>query len=244
MFPIVLDLAQARVALVGNGEPALRRLALLDADAARHVVVYADDPLPDLASAAGARLRRRLPGAGDLAEVQIVFAVDLPPDRLAALSAMARAVGALVNVEDRPELSSFPSPALLRRGDLLIAVSTNGQSPGLAKRVKRFLAGMFGAEWQGRLDDLAAMRQGWREAGAGSAELARWTDEWIDRHHWLDAEANTFVPATSRERPSAHASFSRRRRSAPSLARVRVGGRRAFGIRARMGAPPSRGRET
>ncbi len=70
MFPIVLDLAQARVALVGNGEPALRRLALLDADAARHVVVYADDPLPDLASAAGARLRRRLPGAGDLAAVR------------------------------------------------------------------------------------------------------------------------------------------------------------------------------
>ncbi len=188
MFPIVLDLAQVRVALVGNGEAARRRLALLDADAARHVAVYADDPLPDLARAAGTRLRRRLPSAGDLAEAQIVFAVDLAPDCLATLSATARAVGALVNIEDKPELSSFHSPALLRRGDLLIAVSTNGQSPGLARRVKRFLAGIFGAEWQGRLDDLAALRQGWRKAGAGGAELARWTDEWIDRHHWLDVE--------------------------------------------------------
>jgi precorrin-2 dehydrogenase/sirohydrochlorin ferrochelatase len=117
--------------------------------------------------------------------VQIVFAVDLDAPRLAELSATARAVGALVNIEDRPELSSFHSPALLRRGDLLIAVSTNGQSPGLARRVKRFLADLFGVEWQGRLDALAALRQGWREAGAGAAEISRWTDEWIDRNHWL-----------------------------------------------------------
>jgi len=185
MFPIVLDLSQARVALVGNGKAALRRLALLDDDEARHVAVYADDPLPDLARQAGSRLRRALPSAAELAGVQIVFAVDLDAPRLAELSATARAVGALVNIEDRPELSSFHSPALLRRGDLLIAVSTNGQSPGLARRVKRFLADLFGVEWQGRLDALAALRQGWREAGAGPAEISRWTDEWIDRNHWL-----------------------------------------------------------
>jgi len=185
MFPIVLDLSQARVALVGNGKAALRRLALLDDDAARHVAVYADDPLPDLARQAGSRLRRAMPSAAELAGVQIVFAVDLAAQRLAELSATARAVGALVNIEDRPELSSFHSPALLRRGDLLIAVSTNGHSPGLARRVKRFLADLFGVEWQGRLDALAALRQGWREAGAGPAELSRWTDEWIDRNHWL-----------------------------------------------------------
>jgi precorrin-2 dehydrogenase/sirohydrochlorin ferrochelatase len=185
MFPIVLDLSQARVALVGNGKATLRRLALLDADAAQHVAVYADEPLPDLVRQAGSRLRRALPSAAELAGVQIVFAVDLAAPRLAELSATARAVGVLVNIEDQPALSSFHSPALLRRGDLLIAVSTNGQSPGLASRVKRFLADLFGVEWQGRLDALAALRQGWREAGAGPAEITRWTDEWIDRHHWL-----------------------------------------------------------
>lgn len=188
MFPIVLDLSRARVALVGNGNAILRRLAQLDADAARHVAIYAEAPLPELVRSSGTRLHRRLPSAGDLAGVQIVFAADLAADRLAALSETARAVGALVNVEDRPALSSFHSPALLRRGDLLIAVSTNGQSPGLASRVKRFLEGLFGAEWQGRLDGLAALRHGWREAGAGGPEIARWTDEWIDRHHWLDED--------------------------------------------------------
>ena len=190
MFPIVLDLAQARIALVGNGRAALRRLALLDADAARHVAIYADDPLPELAAAAGARLRRRLPEAAELAGIHLVFAVDLAPGRLAALSAAAREAGALVNIEDRPALSSFHSPSVLRRGDLLIAVSTNGQSPGLARRVRRFLEGLFGREWQGRLDDLAALRQGWREAGAGTSEIAGWTDDWIDRHHWLDEDGD------------------------------------------------------
>jgi precorrin-2 dehydrogenase/sirohydrochlorin ferrochelatase len=209
MFPIVLDLSQARVALVGNGKAALRRLGLLDADAAPHVAIYADDPLPELAAAAGTRLNRRLPSAGDLAGIHLVFAVDLAPDRLAALSATARAVGALVNIEDRPALSSFHSPALVRRGDLLIAVSTNGQSPGLARRVRRFLEGLFGAEWQGRLDDLATLRQGWREAGAGSGEIASWTDSWIDRHHWLDDagrvsfEAHHFLSPRGEEGPIA-----------------------------------------
>jgi precorrin-2 dehydrogenase len=209
MFPIMLDLAQARVALVGNGKAALRRLALLDADAAQHVAIYADDPLPELAAAAGARLRRSLPTAADLAGIHIVFAVDLAPDRLAALSATSRAVGALVNIEDQPALSSFHSPSTLRRGDLVIAVSTNGQSPALARRVRRFLEGLFGAEWQGRLDDLAALRQGWREAGAGSGEIAGWTDAWIDRHHWLDEGgdgARLAVP--SRSRPEIHLSPS------------------------------------
>lgn len=203
MFPIVLDLAQARVALVGNGKAALRRLALLDADAAQHVAVYADDPLPELAAAAGGRLRRLIPGAAELAGIQIVFAVDLVPDRLAALSQAARSIGALVNVEDRPALSSFHSPSVLRRGDLLIAVSTNGQSPSLARRVRRFLEGLFGAEWQERLDDLAALRQRWREAGAGNGEIAGWTEDWIDRHHWLDADgegAHFVAPSRRGER--------------------------------------------
>jgi precorrin-2 dehydrogenase / sirohydrochlorin ferrochelatase len=200
MFPIVLDLNQARVVLVGNGKAALRRLALLDADAARHVTVFADDPLPELAEAAGSRLRRALPAPADLAGIHIVFAVDLAPDRLAALAATARAVGALVNVEDRPALSSFHSPSTLRRGDLVIAVSTNGQSPGLARRVRHFLEGLFGAEWQGRLDNLAALRQGWRESGAGSGEIAGWTNAWIDRHHWLDegGESDRHFAAPSR----------------------------------------------
>jgi precorrin-2 dehydrogenase/sirohydrochlorin ferrochelatase len=77
------------------------------------------------------------------------------------------------------------APATLRRGDLLIAVSTGGQSPGLAVQVKRFLGALFGTEWQQRLDDLAALRHGWREGGADMETVARWTEEWVGRQGWL-----------------------------------------------------------
>jgi precorrin-2 dehydrogenase/sirohydrochlorin ferrochelatase len=185
MFPILLDLTKIRVALVGNGAAALRRLQLLDQDGARHLAVFCDDPLPALEAAAGSRLRRALPSPTDLAGVQIVFAADLDDAWLAALSATAQAIGILVHIEDKPALGTVHAPALLRRGDLLITVSTNGRSPGLAQRLKRFLEGVFGEEWQDRLDALAALREGWRESGAGMAEIARWTDALVDRHHWL-----------------------------------------------------------
>jgi precorrin-2 dehydrogenase/sirohydrochlorin ferrochelatase len=185
MFPVLLDLTQLRVALIGNGLAALRRLELLDADAALHVTVYADDPVADLARAAGARLRLNLPDASELAAAQIVFAVDLPESKLEALAATARSLGILVNVEDRPRLSTVHSPAQLRRGDLLITVSTNGKSPALARRIIRFLGGIFGAEWQGRTATLGELRETWRRAGEPVEEVARRTDEWIDGNAWL-----------------------------------------------------------
>ncbi len=186
MFPILLDLSRVRVALAGNGAAALRRLRLLDQDGARNLAVYSTDPLPALETAAGARLRRALPSAAELAGVHIVFAVDLPAAILAELSATAQVIGTLIHVEDKPALGTVHAPAQVRRGDLLLTVSTNGRSPGLARRLKRFLEGLFGAEWQDRLDELATLREGWREAGAEPAEVARWTEGWIDRHHWLD----------------------------------------------------------
>jgi precorrin-2 dehydrogenase / sirohydrochlorin ferrochelatase len=78
MLPIVLDLSRLGVALVGNGEAALRRLRRLDEAGAAHLQVYADDPIPALAEAAGARLRRRLPTAESFADVHVAFLAGLP----------------------------------------------------------------------------------------------------------------------------------------------------------------------
>ena len=185
MLPILLDLSKLRVALVGDGAAALRRLALLDEDGAEHVTVYSEAPNAALAEAAGPRLRREMPSAAALAEAQIVFAADLAESCLLSMAATARTLGVLLHVEDRPELGTLHAPSVLRRGDLVVAVSTNGRSPALARRVKRFLEGVIGSEWQQRLDALGSLRVRWREAGAGPAEIARWTDDWVDRHRWL-----------------------------------------------------------
>lgn len=209
MFPVLLDLAQVRVALVGNGEAALRRLRLLDEDGARHLTVYSDEPLPELAACAGERLHHAMPGAGELAGVHIVFAADLDDSSFARLSATANALGTLIHIEDKPALGTVHAPAVLRRGDLLITISTNGRSPGLARRLKRFLEGLFGEEWQERLDKLASLRQGWREAGAGQPEVARWTEDWVDRHHWL-ADDEGAPPGLAAAAPPRIATATRR----------------------------------
>lgn len=196
MFPISLDLSHLPVALVGNGPQTARRLALLDDDDAENVTVYAPTPIEALAHAGDGRLRRRWPTPAEVAEARLLLiADDVEPGVLGDLVATARASGTLVNVEDRPEFCDFHSPAAVRRGDLLLTVSTGGRSPRLAHRLSRFLGEVFGPEWQRRLEDLGALRALWREAGADPTMVSAWTDAWLDRHGRLPGESETKAAA-------------------------------------------------
>jgi precorrin-2 dehydrogenase/sirohydrochlorin ferrochelatase len=186
MLPLVLDVSRLRLLLLGGGEAALRRLRLLEEAGARDVAVFAAAPTAQLAAAAGARLRRRWPSAEELAAAQLVFIADVPAVHCVAIARAARAAGAIVHLEDQPMLSDAHAPAVLRRGDLTIAVSTGGASPALAVQIKRFLARLFGPEWQARLDQASAQRRSWRAAGADAATIARWTEDWLCREGWLD----------------------------------------------------------
>ena len=209
MFPIVLDLSILPVILAGNGPQALRRLALLDQDRAGLVTVYAPMASEALASAAGERLVRRWPTPAEVALAKLLLIADgIGAGVVSDLVAVARAAGTLVNVEDRPELSDFHSPAMVRRGDLLVTVSTGGRSPALARRLGRFLGAIFGPEWQSRLEDLAALRSQWREAGADPSMVGAWTEAWVERNGRLPSEAEAAATALRHvgERPLAAAS--------------------------------------
>ena len=83
--------------------------------------------------------------------MRALWIVGLPDDEAAELAALARSERVLVNVEDRPALCDFHSVAEVRRGDLLLTVSTGGASPGLAARIRARLAAEFGPEWADRL---------------------------------------------------------------------------------------------
>jgi precorrin-2 dehydrogenase/sirohydrochlorin ferrochelatase len=179
MLPINLDLARVRVVLVGDGAAACRRLALLDRAGAADLEVYAPDPAPELAAAAGRRLRRRLPESREIARAQLVFVAGVPEAAADRLRRVATSAGVLLNVEDDIARSEFHSPAVVRRGDLTVAVSTNGKSPGLAAAIRRDLEQYFDADWAGRLDRLAIARGAWRTAGIASATIARWTAQWL-----------------------------------------------------------------
>jgi precorrin-2 dehydrogenase len=187
MLPLSLDASRLRLALVGNGAGAARRLAWLDEAGAAAVTVYAAAPAPALAAAAGGRLRRHWPDDVALREAQLVFIADVPEPQRDALAHAARQAGAILHVEDEPALCDAHAPAVLRRGDLLIAISTGGAAPALAAALKDFLSGIFGREWRGRLDEVKALRQRARAAGASHALVRHMIAAQIAKAGWLEA---------------------------------------------------------
>jgi precorrin-2 dehydrogenase / sirohydrochlorin ferrochelatase len=185
MLPILLDPAKISVLLVGRGEGALRRLDKLAEDGVEPRAIFSDAPSPALRDRAGIRLLSRLPQAEDLAGTNIVYVVDLPQSDAKMIASRARVLGLLVNVEDDIDASDFHSPAVLRRGDLVLTISTGGKSPALARRIKLTLAEQFGPEWDDRLERLAKHRQRLRSEGRPMPEVASASEAMIAAGRWL-----------------------------------------------------------
>ncbi len=185
MYPVLLDLAELTVIVVGNGREAARRIGLLDDAKPRDLRVFSDQPSQALELVAGNRLIRRMPTGEDIPARSILFIGDLSDEHSADLVALGRAAGALVNVEDKIGMCDFHSTTPIRRGDLIVTVSTGGRSPGLAARLKRYLEQVIGPEWSERLERMTMERTRWRQAGLDHAEVKRLTSELIDREGWL-----------------------------------------------------------
>jgi len=185
MLPLTLDAERLAIVLVGRGDAVRRRLATLDAAEARSVRVFSDDPTPGLAAAAGDRLRRHLPAEDELAAARLVLIAGLPRELSERLAALARARGALVNVEDVAALCDVHMPAVVRRGALSVAISTSGRSPGLARLLKAVLEQWLDPRWGQWLDELAVQRARWRDAGFAMAEVGRRTAAFVRERRWL-----------------------------------------------------------
>ena len=149
LYPIHLALEGSRVLIVGGGSVAQRRVERL-LDAGAHVRIVS----PDL-SAALTEMRDRGQvehvargfEPGDIDDAVLVFAAtdDTPTNRQVADE--ARRCGVLVNVADDPIACDFTLPACVTRGSLVVSVSTNARSPGLAAALRRRLETQFGPEW-------------------------------------------------------------------------------------------------
>ena len=185
MIPIVLDPDRVPMALVGRGEALIRRLCRLQEGGARALAVFSDDADSGLAGSVGDRLRSRLPEADDLAGIRVVWIVGVSDAEAVALAEVAHQAGALVNVEDERLSCDFHNVAQVRRGDLLLTVSTGGKSPGLSARIRHVLEERFGPEWAERLDALGDRRDDWRRDRQSYESLVESTDAVIDGEGWL-----------------------------------------------------------
>ena len=149
--PIFLDLSGQPVVVVGGGAVAERKIETLIAASAR-ISVVSPEVTPAIAAwGADGRLSIALRPyrRGDLAGVRLAYAATSDMAVNQAIRDEARAEGVWLNAVDRPALCDFISPATVRRGDLTLAVSTNGRAPALAKQIRQDLEHAYGQSTPG-----------------------------------------------------------------------------------------------
>jgi len=183
--PLALDLALLPVALAGGGPALVKRLTLLDSERIPGLTVYSTDLDPGIAQMSGERLVPRLPSETEVAACRVLFVAGLPFIQSAELAAFARDHRVLVNVEDALPLCDFHVPAILRRGELAISISTGGSSPTAARRLCTWLSDLLPAEWAERLVQITTLRENMRSQGASMPEISKATDILIDGNGWL-----------------------------------------------------------
>src|SRR3984957_10899405 len=164
-FPVFFDLTALKVLVVGGGDVALRKVVLLERSGAS-ITMVAPEVLPELEARAAAgkinlRVREFVPDDLDGARLVIVATSRRAVNRW--IASLSEARGIPVNVVDDREASRFIVPAIIDRDPVLVAISTGGASPVLARRLRERLEALIPK----RLGELALWLQGLRRA-------ARW----------------------------------------------------------------------
>lgn len=159
LFPIFVKLAGRPSLVVGAGAIASAKIhSLLDAGAAVTVVApRANDEIQQLAGAGRIRFVSRIFLPGDLENIFLAIAATSDPEvnRLVFLESQRR--GILCNSVDDPPHCDFYFPSVVRRGGLQVAISTAGESPSLAQRLRIELEASLDArlgEWLREIGDL------------------------------------------------------------------------------------------
>ena len=160
-FPINLDIRNRQVVVVGGGVVAARKCVPLHAGGGAITVIASRlDPFLGEMLASGAIVHReRSYVPGDLAGAFLAVAATDDPAVNRAVAAEAEALGILADIADAPELGSFTMPATICRGELMIAISTGGASPALARRIRMRLEEEYGPEYGTALTLLGRLRE-------------------------------------------------------------------------------------
>jgi len=170
LYPVNLRVDGWSCLVVGGGRVAAGKVqGLLEAGAS--VDVVAPTFVDELTSCDDIALIRRSYEADDLDGRWLVITATDDPTVNARVAADATERGLWVNSADDPENCSFTLPARVRRGDLLIAVSTGGRSPAMASWVRRWLDDQLGPEHEALLEVLVEVREELRAEGVSTESL-------------------------------------------------------------------------
>jgi precorrin-2 dehydrogenase/sirohydrochlorin ferrochelatase len=179
-YPVMLELEGRRCVVIGADAVRDGKVEGLLAAGADDVLVVAEGPasrLEELEAIDGVVVQRRSWSAEDLNGAWLCVAASQGSDERNAIARVARARGVMVNVLDDIPNCDWATPSVVRRGELVIAISTGGASPALAKQLRLELGGRFGQEWSEIVAVLREVRAATLPSLPSFGERARrWSD--------------------------------------------------------------------
>jgi uncharacterized protein len=163
LFPVFIKLEQLKVLIVGGGYVGNEKLEAILNNSPQTVIkivaISISEQIQQLvAGYPGVTLVQKAYEKNDMADADIVFSALNDAAVSAQVSADARQAGKLVNVADKPALCDFYLSSVVQKGNLKIAISTNGKSPTVAKRVKELLNDALPGELDELLDHMQQIR--------------------------------------------------------------------------------------
>ena len=140
-YPVYLNLTERPTVVIGGGTIAEGKvLGLLEADARVNLIApEISSRLRDLAANGKIHWEQRSYQPGDLAGTMLAISATDDPQVNQRVWDEAHERGIPINVVDDPPLCDFIAPAIVRRGDITLAISTNGKMPALAAYLRRQL---------------------------------------------------------------------------------------------------------
>lgn len=164
LFPVFIKLNHLRTLLIGAGNVGLEKLqAIIGNSKQAQVTVVAEQVLPAVRALQQEHpyltIKQKSFELADLEAVDIVFAATNNQEFNVQLREAAHQKGLLINVADQPALCDFYLGSIAQKGDLKIAISTNGKSPTIAKRLKQILNENLPSELEETLVNMNSLRQ-------------------------------------------------------------------------------------
>ena len=160
-YPVNLDIKNRACLVVGGGSVGTRKVKAL-AECGATVTVVSPEisaKLDQMAAEGLIALEKRAYRTADLEDKFLVIGATDDEALNRRIHADAERLNTLCNIADRPEICNFILPAIVNRGDLVIAVSTSGKSPAYAKKLRKELENQFGGEYELFLHLMGAIRE-------------------------------------------------------------------------------------
>lgn len=164
LFPIFLKLENLRLVMIGGGLIGLEKLEAVLANSPNTKIKLVATSISDDIKAIAANypaitLIEKPYESNDLDNADVAIAAVNDKDLATQIAADAKLKRILINAADKPELCDFYLGSIVKKGNLKIAISTNGKSPTVAKRVKEVFNEVIPAEMDELLNNMAAIRK-------------------------------------------------------------------------------------